>query len=100
MHPTLHRRPSRKKGRYIYYGQFRDEDGNRETAVSKGMTNRAAASSWARKQIAEGRIGGALTRSFTPTQKAGSCGTSAITLSESGTAVAIPACMPTTSEVS
>ncbi len=40
---TLYRRPTRKKKRYVYYAQFRDENGNRMTAVSSGKTTRADA---------------------------------------------------------
>ena len=50
---TVYRRPTRKKKRFIYYIQFRDEHGKRKTAVSSGKTNRADAECWAYQRTAE-----------------------------------------------
>ncbi|MEE9307239.1 MAG: hypothetical protein V3V57_06935, partial [Spirochaetia bacterium] len=48
---TVYRRPTRKKKRFIYYIQFRDEYGQRMTAVSSGKTTRVEAERWAYEQI-------------------------------------------------
>ena len=48
---TIYRRPTRKKKRFIYYIQFRDEHGRRLTAISSGKTTRAEAEKWAHEQI-------------------------------------------------
>ncbi len=50
---TIYRRPTRKKKRYIYYIQFRDEAGRRKTAVSSGKTTRAEAERWAYERLKE-----------------------------------------------
>ncbi len=50
---TIYRRPTRKKKRYIYYIQFRDEAGRRKTAVSSGKTTRAEAECWAYERLKE-----------------------------------------------
>jgi hypothetical protein len=45
MHKPFHifKRPTTKKGKFVYYVQFYDEDGERMTARSSGQTSRAAA---------------------------------------------------------
>jgi len=44
---SLHKRPTTKPGRFVYYVQFRDEYGNRETAISTGQHSKSAAETWA-----------------------------------------------------
>jgi len=53
---SLHKRPTTKKGRYIYYVQFKNEDGTYKSARSSGQTNKGAAEAWAFKQIHEGKV--------------------------------------------
>ena len=50
----LHKRPTTKKNKYIYYVQFIDEAGRRLTARSSGQTSRAAAERWAVKHLKNG----------------------------------------------
>ena len=52
----LHRRPTTKTKKSIFYCQFYDEYGNRMTAVSTGQTSRAAAETWAYEQLKKGVI--------------------------------------------
>lgn len=54
---SIHRRPTTKKGRYIYYVQFWDgETGGYGTAHSSRQTSRGAAQAWAVQQIKEGKV--------------------------------------------
>ncbi len=50
---TIYKRPTRKKKRFIYYVQFREENGRRKTAVSSGKTTRAEAEIWAYERLEE-----------------------------------------------
>jgi hypothetical protein len=50
----LHKRPTTKKNRFIYYVQFIDETNRRLNARSTGQTSRAAAEKWAVKQLQKG----------------------------------------------
>jgi len=50
----LHKRPTTKKNKFIYYVQFIDESGRRSTARSTGQTSRAAAERWAQAQLKNG----------------------------------------------
>ena len=52
----LHKRPSRKKGKYIYYVQFYNDDGKRLSAKSTGQISKAAAENWARDQLEKGLV--------------------------------------------
>ncbi|HDY90410.1 MAG TPA: hypothetical protein ENH82_20105 [bacterium] len=52
----LHKRPSSKKGKYIYYVQFYDEYGDRLTAKSTGQTSKAAAENWSYEQLRKGLV--------------------------------------------
>ncbi len=52
----LHKRPSRKQGKYIYYVQFYDDDGNRLNAKSTGQSSKTAAENWAYEQIKKGLV--------------------------------------------
>jgi hypothetical protein len=49
----IHPRPKTKKNRWIYYAQFRDEDGGYTSAVSTGCTRRDDAVRWCEKKLAE-----------------------------------------------
>lgn len=53
---TVYRRSTTRKKRYVYYIQFRDEDGNRMTAVSSGKTTRAEAERWAYNKLKDGYV--------------------------------------------
>ncbi len=50
----LHKRPTTKKNKSIYYVQFIDETGRRLTARSTGQTSRGAAERWAVEQLQKG----------------------------------------------
>ena len=50
----LHKRPTTKTSKFIYYVQFTDESGRRSTARSTGQTSRAAAERWAQAQLKNG----------------------------------------------
>jgi len=50
---SIHPRPTRKKNRWVYYAQFRGEDGGYTSAVSTGCTRRDDAVRWCEKQLAE-----------------------------------------------
>jgi hypothetical protein len=52
----LHKRPTTKPGKYVYYVQFYDEDGNRSNARSTGQTSKTAAETWAYEQLKKGII--------------------------------------------
>lgn len=54
---TLFKRPTTKKRKYIYYCQFRDENGKRMTAVSTGKSTKAEAEAWAYNKISKGKVG-------------------------------------------
>jgi integrase len=53
---TLYKRKTKKNKRFIYYCQFRDDDGNRMTARSTGQTSKTAADAWAIDQLRRGLI--------------------------------------------
>ena len=53
---SLHKRPTTKKNKQVYYCQFYDESGNRLTARSTGQTSKAAAETWAYGQLQRGII--------------------------------------------
>ena len=53
---TVYKRPTTRKKRYIYYIQFRDQNGNRMSAISSGKTTRAEAERWAYERIQEGAV--------------------------------------------
>jgi hypothetical protein len=53
---TLYKRNTTKKGRYVYYCQFRDENGNRMTARSTGQSSKTAAEAWAIDQLKRGLV--------------------------------------------
>ena len=44
---SVYKRPTKRKGRFIYYVQFRDRDGNYLPGVSSGQSSRSAARTWA-----------------------------------------------------
>ena len=52
---TLFKRPSKKYG-YVWYCRFRDENGNRLTAVSTNQTSKGAAENWTIQQLANGMV--------------------------------------------
>lgn len=43
-----------KKFRYIYYAQFRNEEGEYTSAISTGQTSRGAAEAWAQDYLRKG----------------------------------------------
>ncbi len=53
---SLHKRPTRRKNRFIYYVQFRDQEGNYTSALSTGQTSKSAASSWATEYLKQGHV--------------------------------------------
>jgi integrase len=56
---SLYKRKFTRKGKkdsIIYYCQFRDEQGQRLTAISTGCTNKASAENWAIKHLKQGFI--------------------------------------------
>lgn len=54
---SVHRRPSARKNRHIYYVRFRDpETGEYLSAVSSGQTSRAGACNWADERLKEGGV--------------------------------------------
>jgi hypothetical protein len=53
---TLYKRKTRKKNKYIYYIQFRDENGDRLPGKSSGQTSKTAAEYWAINQIKHGLV--------------------------------------------
>jgi hypothetical protein len=53
---TVYRRPTTRKKCYVYYMQFRDEDGNRMTAVSSGKTTRAEVQSVCAELVYMGQV--------------------------------------------
>ena len=52
---NLYKRPTRN-GKSIYYVQFYDDAGTRQTAKSTGQTAKAAAEAWAYEQLKNGRV--------------------------------------------
>ena len=52
----LHKRPTTKTRKYIYYVQFYDEYGNRLPAKSTGQMTKSAAESWCQVQLKKGMI--------------------------------------------
>ena len=53
---SLYKRPTAKKGIFIYYVQFRDADGNYMTAMSTHQSSKSAATNWANEYIKKGFI--------------------------------------------
>ncbi|MEI6875164.1 MAG: hypothetical protein WCL50_08545 [Spirochaetota bacterium] len=54
---SVHRRPSARKNRHIYYVRFRDpETGDYLSAVSSGQTSRSGACNWADERLKAGGI--------------------------------------------
>jgi hypothetical protein len=53
---NLYKRPTTKNGKYIYYVQFYDDNGNRLIARSTGQTSKAAAENWSYEQLRKGII--------------------------------------------
>lgn len=53
---AIFKRPTKKKGSFVYYCRFRREDGQYISAVSTGQTSRAAAENWAASKLREGKI--------------------------------------------
>jgi integrase len=53
---AIFRRPTKKKGLFVYYCRFRREEGQYFSAVSTGQTSRAAAENWAAAKLREGKI--------------------------------------------
>ena len=51
---TLFKRPTKKHGIFIYYVQFRDENGNRTTAMSTGETTKELAQIWVNELLKKG----------------------------------------------
>lgn len=52
---SLHKRPTTRKNRWIFYVRFRDESGAYKTAVSTGCTNRDDAVRWCEERLRNGR---------------------------------------------
>ena len=56
-HPfSVYERRTKKKGRSIYYVQFRDRDDNYLSGVSSGQTSKSAAVTWATEQLRNGAV--------------------------------------------
>ena len=53
---SIQKRPTTKKGKYIYYVQFRDERGNYTSAMSSGQTSKSAAMVWAQEYLKNGPV--------------------------------------------
>ena len=53
---AIFRRPTKRKGSFVYYCRFRAEEGQYISAVSTGQTSRAAAENWAASKLREGKI--------------------------------------------
>jgi len=63
---SLHKRPANKaevvkkkankKYRYVYYVQFRDEEGNYTSALSTGQTSKGAAEAWSQEYLSKGQV--------------------------------------------
>ncbi|HEB09802.1 MAG TPA: site-specific integrase, partial [Spirochaetales bacterium] len=53
---SLHKRPTKNKNRYIYYVQFRDQDGNYTSALSTGQTSKSSALIWTTEYLKKGYI--------------------------------------------
>lgn len=51
---SLYKRPTTKKNKFIYYVQFRGDDGKYMTGMSTGETSKAAAANWANEYLKEG----------------------------------------------
>jgi hypothetical protein len=51
---TLFKRPTRKAKTFIYYVQFRDDEGKRTTAMSTGQMTKSAAETWVQEFIKKG----------------------------------------------
>jgi len=51
---SLYKRPTTKKNKFIYYVQFRGEDGEYMTGMSTGETSKAAAANWANEYLKDG----------------------------------------------
>jgi integrase len=52
----LYKRPTTKKGKYVYYVRFYDETGNRLPGRSTGLSYKSAAESWAYEQLKSGAV--------------------------------------------
>ena len=53
---SLYKRPTTNKRRFIYYVQFRDENGDYMTAMSSHQSSKSAAINWANEHIKKGYI--------------------------------------------
>ncbi|UCF98109.1 MAG: hypothetical protein JSV89_00910 [Spirochaetaceae bacterium] len=53
---SLHKRPAKNKNRYIYYVQFRDQDGDYTPALRTGQTSKSAATTWAAEYLKRGQV--------------------------------------------
>lgn len=51
---TFFKRPTRKAKTFIYYVQFRDNEGKRTTAMSTGQTTKSAAETWVQEFLKKG----------------------------------------------
>ena len=53
---NLYKRPTTKKGKYVYYVRFYDDFGKRLPGKSTGQTSKSAAEAWAIEQLHQGQI--------------------------------------------
>ena len=53
---SIYKRPTTRKGKHIYYVQFRDADGNYMTAMSTHQSSKSAAINWSNEYIKKGFI--------------------------------------------
>ena len=52
---SIHKRPTKRKNRHVYYARFRDESGKYANAISTGCFNRDDAVRWCEKLLIERR---------------------------------------------
>ena len=52
---SLHKRPTTRKNRGVFYVQFRDETGAYRSAISTGCTDRDEAVRWCEKRLKDGK---------------------------------------------
>ena len=52
---SIHKRPTTRKNRHVYYARFRDEAGHYNSAISTGRTNRDDAVRWCEQRLRDGQ---------------------------------------------